>query len=456
MLINKRLHFCSISKSLKLNFTLIILLSTIGFSCFKENTNEEKTYNVLLSWNKQLLVAERYTTGYRPPVSARMFAYVQICAYETLQPKLANHKTLCGTILPDSVKVFAPNNFDMALALNSAYAQISKYFFANTTMNQAVALDKLELKLINENKGDLDSSTIQLSINYGKKVADKIWQYASTDTYGHEANLYSYDKEYIIPKCAGCWSVTGDHPVPPLLPHWGSVRTFIIDKSQCTVRAPLTYDANRNSSFYAEAMELFVASHNRTYDDIWVAEFWSDDLPELTVSPVGRWFSILTQYASEQKFSLPQLIAAYVKLGIALNDAAVLCWDAKYKYNLIRPETYIQQNISPNWKPLHDSPNFPAYPSGHSAFGTCSAEIIKYTLGNFSDFTDKTHEHRPEFKGKPRTYHSIDEMALENALSRITMGVHYRMDCEEGMRLGKVVGQSVSELALLEKNIVSD
>lgn len=110
-------------------------------------------------------------------------------------------------------------------------------------------------------------------------------------------------------------------------------------------------------------MEVFTTSQHLSKENHWIAEFWSDDLPEFTVSPSGRWVSITWQAIDKAQPDFPKLLEIYLKTGIALHDAGVLCWKEKYKYQLERPETYIQRNISPAWQPLHPSPNFPAYPS---------------------------------------------------------------------------------------------
>ena len=83
-----------------------------------------------------------------------------------------------------------------------------------------------------------------------------------------------------------------------------------------------------------------------------------------------------------------------------------------------------------------------------SGFGAAAAEVLSAQLGEQVTLTDRTHENRQEFTGKPRTYHSFAEMAQENAASRVLLGVHYRMDSNEGLRLGKIVGQKVNALPL--------
>ena len=152
---------------------------------------------------------------------------------------------------------------------------------------------------------------------------------------------------------------------------------------------------------------------------------------------------------------LQTAIVTYAKVGMALNDAAVGCWNSKYLYNVERPETYIQRVIDPNWKPGLENPltgekgvtpSFPAYPSGHSTMGAAGAEALASMFGYSYSMTDNCHLNRVEFNGTPRTFGSFYEMALENAWSRVPLGVHFRMDSEEGVRYGTVIGRYVNNL----------
>ena len=60
--------------------------------------------------------------------------------------------------------------------------------------------------------------------------------------------------------------------------------------------------------------------------------------------------------------------------------------------------------------------------------------------------TDRCHENRSEFEGVPRSFGSFFEMAQESAWSRVPLGVHFRMDCEEGVRFGTGIGRQVNRL----------
>ncbi|WP_282784829.1 hypothetical protein [Phaeodactylibacter xiamenensis] len=50
--------------------------------------------------------------------------------------------------------------------------------------------------------------------------------------------------------------------------------------------------------------------------------------------------------------------------------------------------------------------------------------------------TDHCHEGRTEFNGAPREFENFFEMTEENGLSRIPLGVHFRIDVDAGLELG--------------------
>jgi membrane-associated phospholipid phosphatase len=93
------------------------------------------------------------------------------------------------------------------------------------------------------------------------------------------------------------------------------------------------------------------------------------------------------------------------------------------------------------------TPSFPAYPSGHSTMGAAGAAVLSDAFGYAYAFTDYCHDTRTEFVGKARPFRSFYEAATENALSRIPLGVHWRMDCEEGVVLGIACGHKVNTFA---------
>jgi hypothetical protein len=154
-------------------------------------------------------------------------------------------------------------------------------------------------------------------------------------------------------------------------------------------------------------------------------------------------------------------------MGLAISDASVAVWNSKYYYNIERPVNFIRNIVAKkypeaaNWTtilndpyggPQGFTPSFPAYPSGHSGFGGAGSKILSAFFefnpkhaGSYS-FVDLCHENRTEFNGRPRSFDAFKDLGAEDAYSRIPLGVHFRMDCDEGLRLGDVAAQRVLEL----------
>lgn len=407
---------------------------------------------VVLQWHGLLLELERYTPGYRPPVSARTWSYVELAAWQAALPGVPEAVAL-GKFLEGLPEVPAySGGYYLPAGLNAAYAEIFRQFFPIAPPHLLDKIEQLETGQLSRFQSHADAGTLTRSIAYGKKIALDIWRWSATDSFGHEGFLFNFDRGYAPPECAGCWKPGGTHPMPALLPYWGKSRSLIVPSSDVNVTPPITYDATPGSAFHAQAMELFAMSKPLTNEHRWIAEFWSNDVPGLTVSPLGHWISITNQAVEHSDLPLPQLLELYLKAAVASADVLVICWKSKYDYNVERPDTYIRRVVDPNWASLHDSPPFPSYPSGHAAIGAAVSEVLTAFLGEPFPLTDRTHEGQTEFVGKPRRFGSFREMAQENALSRLALGVHYRMDCDEGLRLGRLVSKRVAALPLRKQD----
>ncbi|MBK7937700.1 MAG: vanadium-dependent haloperoxidase [Lewinellaceae bacterium] len=125
------------------------------------------------------------------------------------------------------------------------------------------------------------------------------------------------------------------------------------------------------------------------------------------------------------------------------------CWKAKYTYNLIRPESYINQYIDPEWTPLIQTPPFPEHTSGHSTISAAAATVLTNIYGDKFSFSDST---EMEFGISPRTFNSFMEAADEVAMSRLYGGIHYPWGNEAGIKNGALVGQYVFEQTKTKKS----
>jgi len=236
----------------------------------------------------------------------------------------------------------------------------------------------------------------------------------------------------------------------PTLPDWGRKATIHIDQNITFLPEPFSSHVSLDQAILHDALLVYAQSINMSREDKWIAEFWSDDVRGLTFSPAGRWIAIANQLVQNEDLATRDLFNLYLKLGIGLNDSAILCWKYKYFYQLQRPSQYIRKHIASNWQPFHEDPNFPSYPSGHAVLGACAATILESTFGEKYAFTDRSHQDRLEFFSQNRKFKSIKEAASENAYSRFLLGVHFKEDCEAGLRLGFEVGESVNKATNFE------
>ncbi len=451
---NKR----SSHKIRRISFGTTVLAGTVIlfyiFGCYSSRTAEEEDeVAIALDWNKFVLVAEMHTEGYRGPVVSRAYGYIGLAAYEASLPGLAGNfqsfsSRFEGLILPDAPPV---EQFDIRTSLNACYATILSKFFLSapdpTRREFAKLAERWEMVI-----GDkMDSTSIRLSKAFGREVAIAVYTWSSTDSLGFRANHHNYDRNYVPPVGDGKWVASMDFPMPPLLPYWGKVRPFVIATSSYQAKTLPAYSTQTNQSFYVQALELISLNKPLSAENQWIAEFWNDDHPGLTFTPPGHWLAITNQVIEKEHPPIEKTMETYLRVGFALGDAMIASWYNKYEFNLERPETYIQKHIDPTWRPFSPSPSFPSYPSGHALMGAASAEVLTAMYGPGYKMTDNSHFGREEFAVKPRSFNSFDQMAKENALSRILLGVHWRMDAEEGLRLGALIGKQVNQLEIERK-----
>jgi hypothetical protein len=345
-------------------------------------------------------------------------------------------------------------------AVNAAYATMFRNFYPHIGAADLNKINALENKFTDLFASTENSEVLARSRSFGFEVAQAVYKFSETDITGHNAFNNPRPSSYVPPVTGPngekLWQPTFPDYTPALFPYWGGVRPFAMTNSDIIARPPLPYSEDPNSMFYQQANETRLWVNSANYNDHWIAEFWSDDFYQLTFEPAGRQVAIANILVQEDHLSLDVALELYAKLGMAMSDAAVAIWNSKYIYNVRRPIEYIRDVIEPGWtthlnNPMNGvkslTPEFPAYPSGHSGFGASGSAIMAEIFGNVHPFTDNCHQNRTEFLGTPRSFNTILEAGVENAYSRIPLGVHYRMDCDEGLRLGYLAATRVSALS---------
>jgi hypothetical protein len=157
----------------------------------------------------------------------------------------------------------------------------------------------------------------------------------------------------------------------------------------------------------------------------------------LSPTPPGHWISIAMQVLDNEEAPLDRNVDVMARLGITVADAFIGCWDAKFKYDLVRPVTYIKRNIDKKWETLLITPPFPEYPSGHSTQSGAAATVLTAVFGENYAFEDRTHEADGLI---PRKYASFWTAAEEAGISRLYGGIHYRAAIVEGLQQGRCIG----------------
>ncbi len=281
----------------------------------------------------------------------------------------------------------------------------------------------------------------------------------------------------------------GHHRPDPFAPtqgrlgtRWGSVTPFCINvpvNIDSYLAAPPAIGTERYNVAVKDVNQLGAAVGSaRNADDTVVGIFWGYDGPRgLGVPP--RLYNQFARAFVEQhdpQITVPSAARLFALINAGMADAAIVAWGAKYKYDLWRPVVGIREHdpgfgpnhgasigvvtpthCDPMWAPLGrpgtntpsdltKTPDFPAYPSGHAAFGAVSIRMLALfyagsALGGTSDkimdiavdfVSDEFNGINQDPTGHVRPYHvrkiTLRDAIVENAISRVLLGVHWRFD----------------------------
>jgi len=134
-------------------------------------------------------------------------------------------------------------------------------------------------------------------------------------------------------------------------------------------------------------------------------------------------------------------------VNVAMADGYIGGYEAKYEFNFWRPVTAIRAGdadgndrtvADPQWSSFLNTPNIPDYTSTHSVAGGAAAEILRRFFR--TDHVPFTVASGAPFNGLIRSFTSFSQAALENGLSRIYAGIHFRTAVEDGIQQGKQIG----------------
>lgn len=386
----------------------------------------ESTSNPILHWNTLALEAIRQART-PPPLAARNLAILHAALFDTLNtlsPRYRSYRV--------ALRALEPIDADAALA--SCAARVLSELYPR----QARTFDR---ELQTALAGIPVSRPRTLGIGLGRYVADRLLQGRCDEEYDRVESSRPSREE-------GVWRPTPPGYAPALLPNYGRVKPFgLEDPSTIKLTPPPQLSSKEFQKDLQEVRSLgALDSVTRSAEQAIIAWFWNDGPG--TCTPPGHWNQIAQIVVVQKQTSRIDTARIFALLNLALADAAILCWDGKYRYRLWRPVTALRQN-EPDWLPLLDTPAFPAYPSGHSTFSGAAATILGQLFGSDEvEFTVGSEG----IPGTERTYQGFWEAAHETGRSRIYGGIHYECDNREGLALGKRIAQEILRRRLLPRH----
>jgi hypothetical protein len=377
-----------------------------------------------------------------PPPAARIYGVAAVALYEAVVPGTLQHRSLVGqlhglTAMPQPKK---NGKYHWPTVANAALARTIRGIFPSLKLENVAAIDALEQNFATQFQTEIKKNDYQRSAAQGQAVAGAILAWAAADGYAR-----FNDCPYASDAASGAWEPTPPTFNPnPLQPCWGQLRPLVLASgAECAPPAPPEFATDVGSAFYSAALEVYHTRLDLSPEQRTIAEYWADGAG-VTGTPPGHWIAIVGQIARHDDLSLATAAEAYARVGIAVADAFIACWHAKYLYHLQRPVTFIQDHIDATWLPYLVTPPFPTYTSGHATQSGAVATVLTDLFG-IKAFTDTTHsDHDLTPPQEPRSFSSFDEAALEAAVSRLYGGIHFAFDNQEGLAAGHCIGRAIN------------
>lgn len=189
------------------------------------------------------------------------------------------------------------------------------------------------------------------------------------------------------------------------------VKPTYLDVPPATFQLP-EFPANSSQQTRVELDHLLELQARRTPDEIAYSQKLAGVYYRLSVRPEDQDWPRMRQnlfHMGHQLgpwFSPESLPVTADFMARVWSDASYYLWAAKFRFNRVRPYT-----IEPRLKNL-ETPNFPAYPSGHSSNSWVAAYVYELLLPEQRDLFTRN--------------------ARDMAYSREILGVHFASDSESG------------------------
>jgi hypothetical protein len=236
---------------------------------------------------------------------------------------------------------------------------------------------------------------------------------------------------------------------PSALPGWGNVTPFtLLSASQFWLPGPPALTSATYARDYNEVKNVGgKVSTARTDDQTQIARFWFEG--------PGAWNTIARTVATSRNLDARDSARALALMNMAMADAYIAGFKIRYVYDSWRPITAIREGDNdgndatagdPAWDSHQNTPAVSDYPSTQSTFSAAAAVVLASALGG-DQVRFSTTSAKP-FDGITRSFSSFSQAARESADSRVYAGIHFRSACEDGLVLGRKIGQRAVALYL--------
>lgn len=396
--------------------------------------------DVATAWFNELTEITR-TKPYFVGQANRIFAYSGIALYESVVPGMPSYQSIYKHLTGNIIESEKKKDYYWPACANAAIARISSrimqtYPAPNLALVQVQAL---EASFNNSFQSQVTPEQLQVSNEFGKYVADIIFEWSKTDGVFNPNGTPAICPTYIPLGGLGNWV-----PTPPaFLPAVGQCypKTFVPNIGNTVLAAPHpAYSVDISSAFYQAANEVYQRRNNITPEEIKAFSNWRDLSPNY--NPIAHILKISTHIFIKEQLNLEDASALYAKQTIAAYDAASALFQSKFHYALIRPVTYIRGVMGHStWLSYGTTPQTPSY-TDELAVTASAVEILEKYFGTNYAVTDSVHQSTHGIFSYP----SLNALVLDVVEARVSGGTCFRFAGEEGIIQGRKVGLLINAL----------
>jgi hypothetical protein len=348
----------------------------------------------------------------------RIFAYSGIALYESVVPGMPSYQSMYKHLTGNAIESGDKKDYYWPACANAAIASISSKIMQTYPAPNLAQVQALETSFNSSFQSQVTPQQLQVSNEFGKYVADIIFEWSKTDGAFNPNGTPAICPPYFPLGGPGNWV-----PTPPaFLPAVGNChgRTFIPNIVNTVLAPPHpAYSVDPSSAFYQAANEVFQRRNNITPVEMRAFSNWRDLSPNY--NPIAHMLKISTQIFIKEKLNLEDASVLFAKQTMAASDAASAVFKSKFHYALIRPVTYIRGVMGYNtWLSFGTTPQTPSYPDELSVTASTTHGIFSYP--------------------------SLNALVLDVVEARVSGGTIFRFSGEAGIIQGRAVGEKTNAL----------